>query len=497
MRIRLTVNGTAHDLCVPALRRLLDILREDLGLTGTKEGCGEGECGACAVHLDGLLVNACLVPALQLHGRAVRTIEGLGRPGAPDALQQAFMEEGAAQCGFCIPGMIMAARALLDQTPHPTRHQTREALAGNLCRCTGYERILRAVERAAELTARSASSSLPPEPEAAPAAGLRSGGESAAGRDDDPQVYLPGSVAEALEVLGAADRPVAILAGTTDLLVEHKLGWRPPARLLDISRLPELARIESYPGGLRIGAAATFAEIRRHAHLRSHYPALAEMAASIGAAAIQNRATIGGNLMTASPAADAPPVLIALGAVARLVSRAGERRVPLDAFYTGYRQSVRRADELLAAIEIPDHDRAPSADGLAGRGCALPPPGPRRHRHQGFFKVATRRAQAISKVSLGGLLVLDERFRIETLRLAAGSVAPTPLSLAPVGEALRGQPLTAERLPILRTQVDEILAACVRPIDDVRSTAAYRLALLGRLIGRFLEDAHDQAQRES
>ena len=137
MRLQFILNEREVAAEVSPLDRLLDVLREELGHTGTKEGCGEGECGACSVLLDGKLVNSCLVPALQARGADVLTIEGLD--GKDDELQRAFVEEGAVQCGFCIPGMVLAARALLQDNPHPNRDKIKHALAGNLCRCTGYE----------------------------------------------------------------------------------------------------------------------------------------------------------------------------------------------------------------------------------------------------------------------------------------------------------------------------------------------------------------------
>jgi carbon-monoxide dehydrogenase small subunit len=150
---RFLVNGEPVELAVPGMRRLLDVLREDLGLTGTKEGCGEGECGACSVILDGEVVDACLVPVCQVDGGYVRTVEGLA-PGRGDArrldeLQTAFLETGGAQCGICTPGMLMAARAYLDAGGGPDEAAIREAIAGNLCRCTGYTKIIEAIERAA------------------------------------------------------------------------------------------------------------------------------------------------------------------------------------------------------------------------------------------------------------------------------------------------------------------------------------------------------------
>lgn len=151
MKISFQVNGGRHELDVTPMKRLLDVLREDLRLTGTKEGCGEGECGACSVILDGEVINSCLVPVCQLQGSTILTVEGLAQDGRLDRLQQAFLECGGAQCGICTPGMLMAASALLDQHADPSRELIKEAIAGNLCRCTGYVKIIDAIEQAAAL----------------------------------------------------------------------------------------------------------------------------------------------------------------------------------------------------------------------------------------------------------------------------------------------------------------------------------------------------------
>jgi len=149
---RFTVNGAEHALDVPGMRRLLDALREDLGLTGTKEGCGEGECGACSVLIDGELANSCLVPLSQVEGAHVVTVEGLAPQGGLDRLQQAFLEAGGAQCGICTPGMLMAGRAYIAAGGGPDEDAIREAIAGNLCRCTGYTKIIDAIALAAAAT---------------------------------------------------------------------------------------------------------------------------------------------------------------------------------------------------------------------------------------------------------------------------------------------------------------------------------------------------------
>lgn len=154
--IRLTVNGEEHTVTAPPMKRLLDVLREDLHLTGTKEGCGEGECGSCSVRLNGELVNSCLVPALQAQGAKIQTVEGLRLEDGLHPLQEAFLRCGGAQCGICTPGMLMAAAQLLAQNPHPSTVEIREGLAGNLCRCTGFMRIFEAVAAAAGVAERPA-----------------------------------------------------------------------------------------------------------------------------------------------------------------------------------------------------------------------------------------------------------------------------------------------------------------------------------------------------
>jgi aerobic carbon-monoxide dehydrogenase small subunit len=149
--VSFTVNGQPHDMNVWPMARLLDVLREELGLTGTKEGCGEGECGACSILLDGELVNSCLIPVVQADGARIVTIEGVATDGQLHAVQQAFLTHGGAQCGICTPGMVMAAVCLLDRTPQPSEAEIRNALAGNLCRCTGYIKIFEAVVEACRL----------------------------------------------------------------------------------------------------------------------------------------------------------------------------------------------------------------------------------------------------------------------------------------------------------------------------------------------------------
>ena len=150
-RIQFNINEDPISLEVEPHWTLLRVIRDELGLTGTKEGCGEGDCGACTILLDGRAVNSCLILAVDADGKSITTIEGLAHGGELHLLQRVFLERGAVQCGFCTPGMILTAKALLDQKPHPTEGEIRLAIAGNLCRCTGYSKIVEAIQAAADM----------------------------------------------------------------------------------------------------------------------------------------------------------------------------------------------------------------------------------------------------------------------------------------------------------------------------------------------------------
>jgi len=456
MQITITVNGATRKVEAPPLRRLLDILRVDLGLTGTKEGCGEGECGACSVRLDGKLVNACLVPAFQLQGASVDTIEGLGTVERPDPLQKIFVEEGAVQCGFCTPGMVIASRVLLDGNPEPSRSEIRTALAGTLCRCTGYENIIGAVE----LAARERKAGSPVNATGGADAG---DGCSCGNNGGEMPASSPASLDEAIALLAEHGPETTLVAGGTDLMTNLKLGLVDPRRLLDVTRIPEARGISSKEGVLDIGAATTFAEIAADAQVQAQAPILADLARRVAAAAVQNRATIGGNLVTGSPAADSPPALLALDAMLVLVGPGGRREVTMADFYTGYRETARRPDEILLRIRVP-----------------VPP----TETRQSFFKVGTRQAQACAKVNLAARARLLPDGRLADVRLAVGSMAPTVIALKETVQFLEGRALDGETIE----EASRLAEGDVIPIDDVRSTADYRRTITGRLVARFLQD---------
>jgi len=469
-----SVNGTAVEIGGPGGRRLLDVLRGDLGLTGTKEGCGEGECGACSVLVDGELVNSCLVPLRQVEGRQVTTVEALADGDSLDPLQAAFLKTGGAQCGFCTPGMLLAGHAFLAAGTAPSEDAVREAIAGNLCRCTGYMQIVEAIQLAAinagDAGIGRSSGRNPAQPAEEPrlvdaepslAGSATRGGSAGRAPTGGPEVVTARTLEAALRIL--AETPLRPIAGGTDVMVELAAHGPPgSAPLLDIRSLRELRGIRLEHGELFVGALTTYAEMRRSPLVAEHLPALAEMAAMVGAVQVQNRGTLGGNIVNASPAGDMLPVLLATDASIVLVGLRGERTIPATAFWTGYRRTVRAADELVVGVRFP-----------------LPAGRTVRVR-----KVGTRRAQAISKVVLA-VAWREQDGAWRDVRVALGSVADRPV------RALRTEALLEATLPTaqIADRASAAIAAEIAPIDDVRSSASYRRAVTGRILRRIVLDA--------
>ncbi|ACZ18670.1 molybdopterin dehydrogenase FAD-binding protein [Thermanaerovibrio acidaminovorans DSM 6589] len=447
MRIQMTVNGKVMEADVHPLRPLLRVLREDLGLTGTKEGCGEGECGACSIMMDGLLVNACCVPAIQAAGSEIFTIEGLGDDANPDQLQVSFVDEGAVHCGFCTPGMIMASRALLEEVPEPTLDQVRVALSGNLCRCTGYEKIYRAVDKAVKLGYTKTFK---------PRTNRCDKREPQFSKEEEGRYFSPRSLSEALNVL--AEHPdCRLLAGGTDILPDIKNGKGEPRKVLNLFGVPELHGVELEGDVIRIKACTTNGEIIRSSLCREHLPALVEASARSGAPAIQNRATVGGNLANASGAADLPVILLALDARVRLASAKGTRTMTLKEFMPSYRKNACEAGEILESIEIPV---------------------PARGSRQRYFKRGSRKALTLSRVSLA-MYLEEEDGVVKTFRMAAGSMSPLPMRLHKTEEAVIGKPLS---------QVVELASKAAYDEVNPRKSPSYRKRITSNLVRRFFEE---------
>ncbi len=471
----LTVNGRPESLAdATPHTTVLDWLR-DRGLTGAKEGCAEGECGACSIMVarpgfgdssrtDWVAVNACLVPAAGLDGQEIVTAEGLGRPDALHPVQSELADRGGSQCGYCTPGFIcsMAAefyrrdRTPVDASPDVTEGDGEHgangfdlhALSGNLCRCTGYRPIMDAAYALGEAPADDPFVVRREQP--APAA------SPTRLRADDAEFVRPADLAEALQIL--AEHPDATLvAGSTDVGVEVNLrGSRPPL-VVAIDRLPELRGLEFGEHEIRIGAGLTLTEIERA--LGGRVPLLAELFPQFASRLIRNGATIGGNLGTGSPIGDTPPVLLALDAVLVLVSSGpdagtvNERQVPLADYFTGYRQTVRRPEELIREVRIP----LPLAELTA------------------FHKIAKRRFDDISSVAVGFALDVTDGV-VRRARIGLGGVAATPIRAVAVEDALVGRPWTAETVG----PAADALALAGTPMDDHRASSRYRAAMLGQ-----------------
>lgn len=437
-----TVNRQPVRLRVRSDQRLLDVLREELRLTGAKEGCGKGECGACTVVMGGQAVDSCLVMAYQADGAVIETIEGLADEERLHPLQDAFIEKGGVQCGICIPGMVLAAKALLDHTPSPGLDQIRQGLAGNLCRCTGYTKIFAAVAKAAGAPALHPPGIAPP-----PAS---------------PGLYRPRSLEEALEILAQRPGEVRPVAGGTDLLVRARDGAVSRAALFDLTAVPDLRGIHERDGHLWIGARTTHTEMIESPLVARYAPALPAACAVIGGPQIRNRGTLGGNLANASPAADTVPALYAADAVVELVSVSDRRDVPVTQFFVGPGRTVLADDELILGVRIPRRPGVRAA----------------------FLRLGKRQAQAISKVSAAVALTFKGG-RPDWVRIAFGAVAPTVI------RAVQAERALMEGGPQGLARAREAAAVEVRPIDDLRSTRDYRremaVLLLDRAVRRLSE----------
>ncbi|MFI8961961.1 xanthine dehydrogenase small subunit [Streptomyces sp. NPDC053493] len=487
--MRITVNGRETPISPAAPHTtVLDFLRER-GLTGTKEGCAEGECGACSVLVarpgvhkptDWVAVNACLVPVAALDGQEVVTSEGLATPGAPGTaptlhpVQEEMAVRGGSQCGYCTPGFVCsmaaeyyrpdrcahadttdahdtgtaaagtgtAADSAAADAEHGPNGFDLHALSGNLCRCTGYRPIR---DAAFAVGAPADDDPLARRREQDPPAPV------ATAYTRDGRAFLrKDTLAETLRLL--RERPDAVVvAGSTDWGVEVNIRSRRADCVVAVDRLPELRELRVTSDGVEIGAALTLTEIERR--LDGEVPLLAELFPQFASRLIRNGATLGGNLGTGSPIGDSPPVLLALEASVVLADADGEREVPLAEYFTGYRQSVRRPGELIRAVRVP-----------------LPLSG-----LTAFHKIAKRRFDDISSVAVAFALDVEDGV-VRKARIGLGGVAATPIRALATEAALEGRPWTSSTVEAAAA----VLRAEGTPMDDHRASAAYRSAMLGQ-----------------
>jgi len=426
-------------------RTVLDWLREEHGLCGTKEGCNEGDCGACTVMVTddagSRALNACILFLPQLHGKALRTVEGLEGPdGAPHPVQRAMVDHHASQCGFCTPGFVVSLAVAHGQGA--TDHDDR--LAGNLCRCTGYAPIIRAAVAAAR----------------APVPGwMREdlGALKAASLEFAPES------ADALAAWYLAHPDAVLVAGATDvgLWVTKELKALPEVAFLN--RCTDLQRIDKVAGGWRVGAGVTIQALRTA--MAAPHPAFAELLRRFASEQVRGAATIGGNIANGSPIGDTPPALIALGATLHLRRGMVRREMPIEDFFLEYRKQDRQAGEFVEAVTIPE-----IAPGFA------------------CYKLTKRFDQDISAVCACFNLTVKGS-KIESARIAFGGMAGVPKRAAAVETALTGKGWT---LAVIEAAA-RAFAQDFTPMTDMRASAAYRLTTAENLLVRYFHDRNGVA----
>jgi len=466
--IAFLLNGTPVRLSgMSPTRTLLDWLREDRGLCGTKEGCNEGDCGACTVMVSDdhgpRSLNACILFLPQLHGKSVRTVEGISGPaGQPHPVQTAMVDHHGSQCGFCTPGFIVSMATA--HTQGRTDHD--DTLAGNLCRCTGYAPIIRAAKaaEAAAVPDWMIADTVPAlDLDETPSGRARGGVEQAdvAGSPHRP-AFRP-RTADELAPWYRANPEATLIAGATDVglwVTKHLRNLSPVAFLNAMTDLQQITRTGDQ---LHIGAGVTITDLR--AAMAPLHPSFAELLRRYASEQVRNAATIGGNIANGSPIGDGPPALIALGASLHLRCGDDLRSIPLQDFFLDYRKQDRKPGEFVTGVTIPA-----SAPALR------------------CYKLSKRFDQDISAVC-GCFNVTVREGTVTSAILAFGGMAGIPKRALAAEAALLGQAWSLETLEAARTA----LAADFTPMSDMRASAAYRATAAGNLLIRYFYDLAGQA----
>lgn len=443
---------------VDPTRTVLQYLREDLHRTGTKEGCAEGDCGACTVVVaelngDGVslrAVNSCIQFMPVLDGKELITVESLNRDGKLHPAQQAMIDCHASQCGFCTPGFVMSLFALYNSNPAPTRREVDDALAGNLCRCTGYRPIVTAARQMYRVRPKP---DVPANPELLRALARDRGLAAGNGRSS---FFAPVTAAELADVL--AKRPDAVLlAGGTDVGLWVTKQHRELGTLVYTGRVAELHALRETATHIEIGAAVTLSDAMDV--IVSHFPGFEELFRRFASPPIRNAATLGGNIANGSPIGDSMPALMAAGATLVLLRGKSRREIPLENFYRDYRVTELRTSEFIETIRIP----LPPEDAVFRA-----------------YKWSKRFDQDISAVCTACRLELDGD-RVRAFRMACGG-------LAPVVRRARHCESVVEGRPWIETTIETAAAALAddfKPIGDMRASAGYRLVAAQNILRRF------------
>ena len=448
---------------------LLNFIRAT-GLTGTKEGCAEGDCGACTVALltpnssgkpEYQAVNSCLMLAGMAVGLEVWTAEGIGQPETLHAVQTAMASAGGSQCGYCTPGFIMS---LFAQNYAGNLEFDEAALVGNLCRCTGYRPIREAAHALPKPSQNDAFFERIKTSSVSKSAFVWNG------------FHRPETLAEVLHLLETLPN-ARVIAGGTDMALEITTAFKRFENLISLEGISELQAIVQTESHLEIGAGVPLS--RLETELRGHVPLFDELWTWFASRQIRNRATLGGNLGTASPIGDAPVVLLALEAELVLVSRNEERIVPLSCYFVGYRKTLLRTCELIKTIRIPIGNLG-TIDGVEAR---------RVSPLQAMYKIAKRGHDDISTVMAAFHLELENGI-ISKARLGFGGVAATPVRALETEKMLIGQIWNRTTLE----KAKKVLSLEFKPISDFRASASYRSRIIPNLLEKFwLENAEVNA----
>ena len=476
-RLRFILNDREVEIAdIAATRTLLDYLRLDRKLVGSKEGCAEGDCGACTVLVGRLrgdelvyeAVNGCIYFVGALDGAHVVTVEHLSPASGPlHPVQQAMVDHHGSQCGFCTPGIVMSLYALWMRKPEPDGAEIEQALQGNLCRCTGYAPIIRAA-KAISSYGDAATDPLAIERESIKRrlAALRDGKRVEVG-EGRSRLIVPASADDLAEVY-AAEPGATLVSGATDVGLWVTKFMRDIGTMVFIGEVPELHHVEEFGGELKLGAAVSYTDAAPL--VTSHFPQLTELWYRIGGAQVRNAGTIGGNIANGSPIGDTPPPLIVLGASITLRRGSERREVKLKDYFIAYGKQDRQPGEFVESVTIP---LLPAGEQFA------------------CYKITKRRDEDISALCGAFRIFVNEAGDVGMIRIAFGGMAATPKRAAAVEAALVGKPWTAETveaaLPAFATDF--------QPISDMRASAEYRLLTAQNLLRRFFAESTGTLQR--